>query len=130
MPTHELTNKEYMLVFFDGSKKIISQKQYLNIFSNMGKHESFNIKIDDQLYNSKSISKLLSLEEYYNQHPQDRPPVYKALEIPPISKTTNKRHTEEMIKGLKKYITSDKYRGTDKPIELLKQMEQRLLTVK
>lgn len=87
------------------------------------------IGVGSQMINLKSIKVMQSLEEYYNQYPDQRPPQYDDFKqriqedqgiLGTINKfKDNKKALKEMIKGLEGYINSDHYQGTEAPKELL-----------
>ena len=74
----------------------------------------------------------MTISKYYETYPDKRPPVTNRLkELPGMGFSgiiANSRETalKGMIKGIKYYINSDKYQGTEAPKELLEMMEKRL----
>lgn len=131
----ELTNKvrDRVIVFNDGSSKFITREQEEMLFSpavvNYG-----SARIDGDYINLKSISRVISIEDYYSQFPAKRPAAeYSEFDHKAFSEIrkgrVRKSALESMIEGMKKYIASDRYQGTSKPLELLKMMESRLLSL-
>ena len=137
MTTSKLANYEakYILVFIDGSKKYINTKAYDIIWNSMAKGQDI-IGLGNQMINLKTIKVMESLEEYYNQYPKERPPVYDDFKqkiaedqgfAGIINKhKDNKKALKEMIKGLEGYINSKRYKGTNAPKELLALMNNAL----
>ena len=70
--------KNYVIVFKDRSNVFITEKQYNNIMSECVEQKSEISKIDvnGQGYDLNSISKLLSIKQYYEQYPDKRPQTY------------------------------------------------------
>ena len=117
----------HIILFHDKSKKYISKKAYDVIMSQiMGGVEKLNI--GGNLISFSSIAKILSLEEYQKEYPQETPMKLNEFKFENTEKTetTHKQGLEGIIKGLNKYISSKDYRGTERPLELLKQMENKL----
>ncbi len=121
----------HILIFKDGSKKYLNQKGYDVIWSKLeaGKKE---ILLNGSLISFSSISKILSLGEYFDQYPNERPfyqDRYKdlaGLGYEGIIKSVPCQRLEQMIIGIKRYINSDRNQKTGYPEELLAIMEGRL----
>lgn len=137
----------HVIIFHDGSKKFINQKAYDQIWKNVETGIE-KIAMGGNIFHFASISKIISLEEYYNQYPDERPaPTMKDVgkimaekgiglrEI--INRENDTRHIESMIKGLKNYIASTPenplhtyggtafYQRTQAPLELLAIMKKK-----
>ncbi len=94
------------------------------------------IIINDNTVKLRAISEIQTIEKYYETHPEKRPqrnpiefknlPEYKSLMNPEFYTSKRKNALMGLIKGLKKYIASPQYKGTDTPKQLLKTMELRL----
>ena len=133
--TKEITKeaKTHAIVFWDKSYKLLTNKQYENIYmlSSQGL-ERFDL--NRSLFNFKDISKMISLSEFYELYPDKRPVSY---EMPKdqidrtIYRSKNKKRTlKQLIKGLKRHINGVKFKGTNKPALLLKKMELKLNQMK
>ena len=107
-----LKSKEYIIIFIDKSTRIIKEEVYKKIVD-VSTMENIpdNVFVGGQYYNFKSISKILSLDEYYEQYPNRTAPKREEFEkvkderptkIEDIIKTSKKRF-ELTLKGLKKY---------------------------
>ena len=134
----------HIILFHDKSKKYISHKAYEMIMSQiMGGVEKLNI--GGNLIAFSSIAKILSVEEYEKEYPREVVRKLDEFKTEPVLRTelTHRKGLEGMIKGLKRYIGSTKqnpiigfhgekcwYQGTEKPLELLKEMESRLALLK
>jgi hypothetical protein len=119
----------HIIVFKDGSKKFINEKAYRFIWEESLKESSI-IHIGGQLINLHSIKTLSSLDEYYAQYPNEKPREnfkdWTGKGFAEIINGSGNKALEGMIKGLKKYISSNQYKGTEAPLELLKLMEKKL----
>lgn len=130
--------KNTVIIFHDGSRKFITNRQ-ADIVISQSTTAAKGIKIDGSFIAFSSISKILTLQEFYNEYPDERPPETqnKVFTTPagdmldrvisPLKlKQQRIRAFEQMIKGIKKYIDSDKNQGTGKPEILLAHMERKL----
>jgi len=130
--TNELSTEvnKFMMLFVDGSKKGITQKQYDNIKQLMDAGIK-GVEIKDFGYIAfHSISRMLDINEYYKIAPEEERPAPKLKELKyetPIRNLENyKEGLKGMIKGLESYIFSTKYQGTQAPVEILKRLEKKL----
>jgi hypothetical protein len=60
-----------VILFYDESKKFLNQDQYQAIKSAYGNPNVQKLEIDGCLYSKSSISKILTLQEYYEQYPDE-----------------------------------------------------------
>jgi hypothetical protein len=129
----------HAIIFHDGSKKLISQQAYDAIWSLSGDGKE-KLRLGDSLISFSSIAKILPLSEFYDQYPKERQPqrnVFQfngGIEEPTLLEGKKFNPLEygdkclkEMIKGLKKYIASDKYKGSEETLELLHSWEKKLV---
>jgi len=127
--------KSNVIVFYDKSLLQINQEQadYLFKLSTTGVK---GLKLNNQYYTFNSISKILSLEEYYKQYPNKRPTTYKDFPELPKSETWSEskqkekqaKRLEQMIIGITKYVNENTFNLTAK--KLKEKMEHRLELVK
>lgn len=70
--TNQLTTnpKTHIVIFHDRSEKSITQREADALFQ---AREDF-VRVDGQVINLKSVSKVLTISEYYQQYPEKRPP--------------------------------------------------------
>jgi len=121
-PTTEVST--HAIIFKDGSKKFINEKAF-NIFWNQAEQGRTEVLIDKTIISIPAIAKLIPIDEFYTEYPNqknDYIPLFRAEE----RKAYGRRALEGLATGLKKYITSEQYQGTDSPKELLSLMEKQL----
>lgn len=132
------------IIFHDGATKEITREQEQAIIQDSCSTKK-HIVIGGDLISFSSISRIVSTEDYYNQHPNKRPQYEnytfseadefnqlrerKMLErekyVSPIKQAEKrKRPLEYMILGLKKFINNNK--STRKAEVLLAKMEEKL----
>ena len=94
--------KNSIIIFIDGSKKSITSEVAEKI--SLLPPGAGQIDIDGSFIKLHSISKILTLEEYYNQYPSERPKQYDLKEeyVSHIQNPTPKARNS-MLKGLKQY---------------------------
>lgn len=116
--------KRNIILFKDGSQKWITDSVYQQLVE---MSEGGKFTVDGNMYDYNMINKVLSNEEFYKEYPQNQPPVYNFLEDLGVKfiKHDRKRALEKMIEGIKGYISSEQYRGTEAPKEILKSWERR-----
>jgi len=119
--------KESLILFNDNSKVWITKEQYLDVFFT-DKNEHFIIKDTGTRYNMATVKKIFeNAEEYYNEYPDQRPVNRELIQIAPVEKKFgSKRAIRGIINGLKNYIASSDYKGTQVPKELLRHWENKL----
>jgi hypothetical protein len=108
-----------VLVFHDKSTKFITEDQFNNLVVMYSNPNISKIQIDSNLYAKNSISKILTLDEYYREYPASKPEPqkedqfkkYEGLEQKPIGKNG----LAQMIKGLKRFIDEEKAKGIQTP---------------
>lgn len=118
----ELTTKilDHVIIFWDGSKKFITQGQHDFLVQNSdGTKKTF--PLDNQLYSFSSISKLLTLKEFYDQYPDQMPetrPQLNVEEVKPMSLDEQAKHNQAvrngLIQGLEREIAIAEARGEDR----------------
>ena len=128
--------QNYIIVFFDGSVKFITQKEYEAIMTQSTNNFLKEIILTDKCkYTFSNMSKVLSLSEYYSQYP-DRIP-----HMPP----NQHNHQEKLIdlisvegmpsllRGLKQAIDENEYGPETKAYKIyqtyLKKYSKNLSTV-
>jgi len=114
--------KDHIIIFNDGSKKMITENQF-NAITQMSSGQKDSLVIDGSLIKFHSISKLLSMDEFYEQYPDQRPQQYDKNEeyISPITNASPKA-TKLMLKGLKQYC--DENSNALKAKEMYNQMSK------
>lgn len=132
--------KNQVIIFHDKSKKFVT-KQQAEVVINQSTTAAKGIKIDGSFIGFSSISKILSLQEFYNQYPDERPAPTAHQDFTGTGDILNRiltpiqinakriRAVDQLIKGLQKYINSDKNQGTKKPEALLAHMQERLTQI-
>lgn len=91
--------------------------------------EKDRVVISGNIINTASISKILSVSEFYEQYPDKKPVVRKEFNANSfiVKRLENeKAPLEGMIRGLKKYINSNENQGTGNPERMLKKLETKL----
>lgn len=129
--TTEVKNR--VILFIGGSTQFITEAQEQMIFSPQATVAG-GCKIDGNFLNLSSISRIIGRDEYYAQNPNKRPAnEYQTFDggfhesLGAIRRAeVHKKGLESMVVGMKKYIESNRYQGTQAPIELLKMMENKL----
>ena len=103
--------EQSVIVFHDKSKKWVTKAQAEHIFNASCEPGQKGILIDGSFYTFSSISKILSLKDFYDQFPDERPAEtrnqfeeqYGSLGNQQIRKPTG-RAKELMLSGLATYI--------------------------
>lgn len=121
----------HVILFKDGGKKYLNKNAYDVIWGEIstGKKE---ILINGSMISVAMIGELISIEEFYQQHPDERPEI-RYPEMPGIGargvivRETNIKNLKSIEAGLQRYIDSDKYQGTKAPLELLLLVQTRIL---
>ncbi len=93
--------KSVVVRFFDGSKIFITKEQEKALWQ-MSTTEAKKIKIDGQGYSFSSIDKILSLDEYYDQYPKERPeppPTYFKVDSSQQIRNPSNKARERMKEG-------------------------------
>jgi hypothetical protein len=129
-----------IIIFHDGGHQEITEKQ-LDQINQISVTNEKRFRLNGKPVALSSIARILDIQDFYNQFPKKRPAQklpefkslpknsYKALSDPKYYTTRRKRALEGLIKGLKQYINSSRYKGTDKPKELLARMEFQLTKI-
>lgn len=88
--------------------------------------------IDGSMIMGSNIAEVMTIQKYYETYPDKRPQITDRFKGLPdlgfggVIKLAKGDALKGMIKGLKNYINSDRYQGGKEPLELLKQMEDKL----
>ena len=121
--------KNYILITFTRSKYYITPKQAEDI-SKMGSNEK--IILDGATINTSSIAEILSLEDYYNSHPEERPksetPEFKPPEDIPYSAKRHLNALKSIRRGFVKHFDGREMSIGQK--EMLKRMDNRIKNFK
>lgn len=90
--------------------------------------------VDGCILKMKNVADILTIEKYYEAHPNKRPPqtnIFQPLLAEPrVDPISTGKGLREMIIGLKKFIAGPKYMGTQAPVELLAKWENKLAEIK
>lgn len=143
----QTNTKTHILIFNDGSRRFLNQGECAFVYSQIEKNLD-GFLLGDEYIRFSSIAKLLSVAEFHEQYPKERPQ-RDYIELPSLGgvdgiiKTADDFALKEMIIGLKRFISSTEdnpiinhtglkawYQGTKAPLELLGKMEFKLANVK
>jgi len=103
-------SKSYVIKFHDGSKKLVTKEQYVNLLEAEAQGmESINFSDGTGSYKFSSIQKYLPLDEYYNQYPKERLVEYPNHEYTP-KKPWKLARSKRAITGFLKGFESSKVR--------------------
>lgn len=122
---------DHIIRFHDKSKRTISQRQAEQLIEASVSGVN-GITVGGGYIAFNSIAKILPENEYYDQYPQERPlqlPQFenKALGMGGVIRETNSvKALDHMIRGIKKHMRSVLFRGTDRPQNLVDQMETKI----
>lgn len=126
-----------VIIFHDKSQKFINQNQHNAIFKAHSNPNVKTIEIDRSMYFIASMSKILTLEEYYIEYPDKKPErkfenqftKYEGVE----QMANSKNGLESLIRGLKKFI-DESFVETPKAQEhldrMIKKYERQYLEIK
>ena len=127
--------RDRCIVFFGGNFKAITQSQENALYSPQATAAG-GCRIDGDFIALSGIARTCLLKEFFDQNPNKRPapeyPRHEGKLLAPGSwkETKRKSGIESMIRGMKKYIASDRYQGGKAPLEFIEKMEKRLATEK
>lgn len=123
--------KTHVILTVSGNHYFLNKKQTEKLFSLRGKNAT--IEIDGQTIMVRRISEIMTIDEYYRNHPEKRVPDYKRLEqmgLGIIKKArNNKKAIIGMKKGLESYVNSAMYQGTENAIKLIDFANKRLAEI-
>jgi hypothetical protein len=108
-----------VIVFHDKTTKYIDEDQFNNIVVAYTNPNITKLTIGQNLYSKSSISKILTLDEYWKEYPKAEPiqkfdNQFKKYEgIEQIADTKN--GLASMIKGLKRFIDKQYVKGINTP---------------
>jgi len=94
-----------------------------------------SIELEGSIIPVRSISEIMSIGKYYETFPNRKPiPMDRYRELPALGfdgviSISRAGAVKGIIKGLKNYIESDKYKGTEAPKKLLEMAEKRLAEI-
>jgi hypothetical protein len=118
-----------IIIFHDGSKKQVTTSRAEKIWELSAKQDGFMIA--GSYYKFSTVAKILTLEEYYCEYPDERPDPTPIIEesrliAEPKYVHSRARALASLIKGLEQYIASDKYQGTENPKKILEKAKRKL----
>lgn len=111
-------SKSAVIVFHDGSEVFISQEQYETLLTNYSNPDLKDFRINNSLYTKSSISKVLSLEEFYEEYPKKKPEPVKEnqfLKYEGLPSRVPENALPSLIKGLKRFIDEQAVEGMKTP---------------
>lgn len=124
----------HVIIFHDGSKKMITEAQSHLIFQASSNQKSISTP-QLGLINFSAIAKIISLADYYDQYPENVPEPAKEFTTEEKSFTLeeqllgNKSRFQSFLTGLKKYIDQSLARK-EKPVNAIKVYEKNLAVYK
>ncbi len=74
---------DYIIIFNDDSTRQVPKKTAENIIMNSGGNSKFFI-LEGNMINYSNIARLITIQEYYGQFPDERPEAYSTINYPPI----------------------------------------------
>lgn len=106
--------KTHVVVTATGSNHFISKVQY-ETFLNMSLDDMLRIDAKGTMVKVASIMEILTVEQYYEQHPDQKPAVYTKMEwleevpqgIDGLLANAPKKGLEQMILGMKKFVKAN-----------------------
>lgn len=114
--------KNHIILFHDKSKLLLTEKQAGATIEALNFGNSTHLRIEGQLYSKGAIAKIISLDDYYKQYPDQKPDQRSTVEelmleqgmiekpagyAGVINKSSGKG-LQEMMKGFLKSSTVDK----------------------
>lgn len=132
MPSTEVNT--HVIIFFDGSRKYIPTAIADRMFA--ADSEIKNVTFNGSLINLASISKILSLEEFYEQYPKEQPDkplptlsdilAEKDAYIPtdPIRLAKKPTHIQSLMRGFKRSVKAQGHPINEQQQLLLDKMEK------
>ena len=125
-------NQTHAIITYSKTHYLITDEQNNDL---MEKTLDDILLVDGNAIKVRNIAEVMTISKYYESYPDKRPQridEFKNLDGMGFGGViANSRETalKGIIKGLKRYIESDKYQGTEAPKELLKVAEQRLASI-
>lgn len=119
--------KTSIIIFHDKSNIFISEEQKNTLYSEPVV-KSGKIIIDDQMYSLSSMSKVLSLDEFYRQYPDKAPEYRKEFNVEdviPMTEEQLRNMRRGVMKGLKQFIDEEVAKG-GKPVKAKEIYDNRL----
>jgi hypothetical protein len=132
MKTPSLDITSHVIIFHDKSRKFIPRRVYDFIWEQSMRGVK-QLKVGDELITLSSIAKLISYDNFVAEYPSDVPagiPVFPYERLLPKEKCSRVSALESLIKGITKYIESDKNQKTGNPENLREKMYERLSLAK
>jgi hypothetical protein len=103
----------HAIKFIDGSKKFINQREYDQIWRDSASPNKRAVWLADKSYVAFSgISKILPMDEFYGEYPDERPPEHRPVaSVEPIqpmtaaqAATRRMRSMTSLLRGIDTYI--------------------------
>lgn len=115
-----IIQKDYgVIVFHDKTTKFIDEDQFNALVVAYTNPNQTKLSIGNNLYSKSSISKILSLEEYWKEYPQAKPEPKRVNQFDKydsIIQTTDSRNgLASLIKGLKRFIDKQNAKNIKTP---------------
>jgi len=120
--------KTHAIITYNNNSYLLTAKQELKLRDLLTTDQ---IIIDGNRIKVATISQVMTIEKFYEEYPKKRPPT-KLKEVKNLGgtygiiKNSRKTALTGIIRGLKKYINSLNYQGTNKPLKILAMAETRL----
>ena len=122
-----MQKKTHAIITYNHNHYLLTREEDMRLRSK--KIDEF-ITINNNQIKVGTISEVMTIDKYYSMYPNQRPVVYKEIEsgtgFSGVIKNSRKIAITGIIQGIKKYINSDKYQGTEEPKKLLAIAEERL----
>lgn len=127
--TNELTDIVFthIIRFKDRSKKKITEASYNAIFKlSVTPNGTTKFTLQGQMYDLNGVDKLMSLEEYYEQYPNERPAPQKILtSTNSFVKRAPDYALKGMTKGLEQFIAERDGKVSQQVKDMLTNIQQR-----
>ena len=122
-----MQKKTHAIITYNNNHYLLTREEEIKL--RVRKTNEF-ITVDNNQIRVGTISEVMTISKYYNMYPSKRPIIYKEIKsgygFSGIIKNSRKTAITGIIRGLKKYINSDKYQGTEQPKKLVDIAEDRL----
>lgn len=110
-----------IIIFVDKTKLFIGPEDYQRLLNAMADPEIKSIKIGQSAYTIGGVSKVLTLEEFYNEYPDQKPAGYGSSQERDYSNVPDRRGDKifmrnglySMIKGINSAIAEFGREGSD-----------------
>lgn len=120
----------HVVLFFDSSKLFLTEQQYQGLLFAITEGRK-QVAVNGSLYTTAHIAKVLSLDEFYQEYPAEKPsPVvdhfdkYKAL----VKRPMGLRSVQQLLKGIERAIAGFRHQGIEplKAIALAEAVKKRI----